>query len=98
MESAKSRAGSPSLPRSEREQWEISLVKPVEREHHLLATIRAVKTWRYGLTLLPREKTSEDQSSGVIEAVVRCREDLGWELVRVTERDDSELLVFRRPA
>ena len=70
----------------------------MKRIHHALTTIRAVMTWRYGLTLLPREKTSHDQSGGVIEAVVRSREDLGWELVRVTERDDSELFVFRRPA
>ena len=70
----------------------------IDRLHPGLATIRAVKTWRYGLTLLPRDATSDDQSGEVIEAVVRSREDLGWELVRVTERDDSELLVFRRPA
>jgi hypothetical protein len=33
-----------------------------------------------------------------VEAVVRSRLDLGWELVRKAERDDMELLVFRRPA
>jgi hypothetical protein len=58
-----------------------------------------VQKWRYGLTLLPREITSDDQrGEATIEAVVCSRRKLGWELVRVTERDDSELLVFRQPA
>ncbi len=59
----------------------------------------AVQQWRYGLTLLPRENSSdEERGEATIEAVVCSRQELGWELVRVTERDDSELLVFRRPA
>jgi hypothetical protein len=60
---------------------------------------RAVQKWRYGLTLLPRETASDgDSLEATVEAVVRSRRDLGWELVRKAERDDSELLVFRRPA
>jgi len=55
--------------------------------------------WRYGLTLLPRELTSDEKGvEATVEAVVRSRQDHGWELVRKAERDDSELLVFRRPA
>jgi len=58
-----------------------------------------VKTWFYGITLLPVEKTSDEEGvHATVEAVVRSREDLGWELVRRTARDDSEVLVFRRPA
>jgi hypothetical protein len=58
-----------------------------------------VRTWRYGLTLLPRETAPNEQvNDETVKAVVRSRENLGWELVRVTERDDSELLVFRKPA
>jgi len=58
-----------------------------------------MKTWRYGLTLLPREKTpAEDSAEMTVEAVVRSRQDLGWELVRVSARDNAEVLVFRRPA
>ena len=58
-----------------------------------------MKTWRYGLTLLPREVASDEENeSATVEAVVLSRQKLGWELVRVTERDDAELLVFRRPA
>jgi hypothetical protein len=61
--------------------------------------VKIVERWRYGLTLLPRETAPNDQCiDGTVEAVVRSRENLGWELIRVTERDDSELLVFRRPA
>jgi hypothetical protein len=59
---------------------------------------RAMTTWRYGLTLLPRETGDEEGSEVTVEAVVRSRHDLGWELVRVTTRTDSEVLVFRRPA
>lgn len=59
---------------------------------------RDMKRWRYGLTLLPRETGDEDGSEVTVEAVVRSRQDLGWELVRVRERTDSEVLVFRRPA
>ncbi len=55
--------------------------------------------WRYGLTLLPRESAPDQESvEETIAAVVRSRQDLGWELVRKAEHDDSELLVFRRPA
>jgi hypothetical protein len=58
-----------------------------------------MKTWRYGLTLLPREKApAEDGAERTVEAVVRSRQDLGWELVRVSARDNAEVLVFRRPA
>jgi len=57
-----------------------------------------MQVWQYGLTLLPRELASdEDCVEATVEAVVRPREDLGWELVRKAECDDSELLVFRRP-
>jgi hypothetical protein len=59
----------------------------------------SMEAWRYGLTLLPREKSIEEQSAEeTVEAVVRSRQDLGWELVRVSARDNAELLIFRRPA
>ena len=58
-----------------------------------------VKEWHYGLTLLPREANAEEEDTDpTVEAIVRSRQDLGWELVRVTERADAELLIFRRPA
>jgi hypothetical protein len=58
-----------------------------------------MEMWRYGLTLLPLEATSESGSvDATIEQLVRSRRDLGWELVRKTEHDDSEVLVFRKPA
>jgi hypothetical protein len=58
-----------------------------------------MNTWRYGLTLLPLEMAEDEESvEATVEAVVRSRLDLGWELVRKAERDDMELLVFRRPA
>jgi hypothetical protein len=60
---------------------------------------RVMNTWRYGLTLLPLEMAVDEESvEATVEAVVRSRLDLGWELVRKAERDDMELLVFRRPA
>jgi|HubBroStandDraft_4_1064222.scaffolds.fasta_scaffold961702_1 hypothetical protein len=60
---------------------------------------RVMNTWRYGLTLLPLETVADEESvEATVEAVVRSRLDLGWELVRKAERDDTELLVFRRPA
>ena len=40
----------------------------------------------------------EQGAEEAVEAVVRSRQTLGWELVRVSARDDVELLVFRRPA
>jgi hypothetical protein len=58
-----------------------------------------VQKWRYGLTLLPRENTSDEtRGEEAVDAVVWSRRERGWELVRVTARDDAELLVFRRPA
>lgn len=57
-----------------------------------------MEAWRYGLTLLPRDTGDEEGSEVTVDAVVRSRRDLGWELIRVTERGDSEVLVFRRPA
>ena len=61
--------------------------------------MRAMQQWRYGLTLLPRDTSAdEDSIEATVEAVVRSRRDHGWELVRKAEGDDSELLVFRRPA
>jgi hypothetical protein len=56
-----------------------------------------VAKWRYGLTLVPRDKTLVEGRPAV-DALVRARRDLGWEFLRITERDDSEMLVFRRPA
>jgi len=45
------------------------------------------------------ERISDEEGVHVtIESVVGSREDLGWELVRRTELDDSEVLAFRRPA
>jgi hypothetical protein len=57
-----------------------------------------MEAWRYGLTLLPRETDDEERNEISVEAVVRSRQDLGWELVRVSAGTDSEVLVFRRPA
>jgi hypothetical protein len=57
-----------------------------------------MEAWRYGLTLLPRETGDEEGTEVTVDAVVRSRQDLGWELLRVTERSDAEVLVFRRPA
>jgi hypothetical protein len=58
-----------------------------------------MKICRYGLTLLPLEATSDGESvDATVEGLVRSRRDLGWELVRTTVHDDSELLVFRKPA
>jgi len=58
-----------------------------------------VNEWRYALTLLPREAAWDaHDTEATVEAVVRSRRDHGWELVRVTERDEAELLIFRRPA
>jgi hypothetical protein len=55
--------------------------------------------WRFGVTLVPRDEASEERErQRTVEAIVRARQDRGWELVRVTERDDSELFVFRQPA
>jgi hypothetical protein len=49
-------------------------------------------TTRYGLILVPVEELSDvEHIHATIEAVVRAREDLGWELVRRAERDDSEV-------
>jgi hypothetical protein len=56
------------------------------------------KSW-YGLTLVPRELKPESHDvEGAVEAIVRARQAKGWELVRVAERDNSEVLIFRRPA
>ncbi len=56
------------------------------------------KSW-YGLTLVPRDQKSENHDvEEAVEAIVRARQAEGWELVRVAERDDSEVLIFRRPA
>jgi hypothetical protein len=56
------------------------------------------ESW-YGLTLVPREQKSENHDiEDAVEAIVRARQAKGWELVRVAERDNSEVLIFRRPA
>ncbi len=53
--------------------------------------------WRYGVTLLPGASRPDDE--GKVDEVLRTRSENGWELVNaVTERDGSDLLVFRRPA
>ena len=58
-----------------------------------------VGEWRYGLTLVPRDNGTEAQDTGVtVEAVVQARRARGWELIRVTEKENAELLVFRQPA
>jgi hypothetical protein len=52
------------------------------------------------VTLLPGAARPDDQrDEGKVDEVLRTRSENGWELVNaVTERDGSDLLVFRRPA
>jgi len=48
---------------------------------------------------VPRDIGPEVQDTIVtVETAVQARRARGWELIRVTEREDAELLVFRRPA
>ena len=58
----------------------------------------AVGPWRYGVTLLPGASRPDDERhEGKVDEVLRARSANGWELVNaVTERDGSDLLVFRR--
>jgi len=59
-----------------------------------------VGSWRYGLTLLPGASRSDDErDEGKVHEVLRARSESGWELLNaVTERDGSDLLVFRQKA
>jgi len=59
-----------------------------------------VGPWRYGVTLLPgASRPDEERDEDKVDEVLRARSENGWELVNaVTERDGSDLLVFRRPA
>jgi hypothetical protein len=59
-----------------------------------------VGPWRYGLTLLPGASRPDDErDEGKVDEVLRARSESGWELVNaVTERDGSDVLVFRRLA
>ncbi len=54
--------------------------------------------WRYGVTLLPGASRPDDERDETkVDEVLRARSENGWELVNaVTERDGSDLLVFRR--
>jgi hypothetical protein len=65
-----------------------------------LYRVCAVEPWRYGLTLLPGATRPDDErDEGKVDEVLRARSENGWELVNaVTERDGSDLLVFRRLA
>jgi hypothetical protein len=65
-----------------------------------LYKVCAVASWRYGLTLLPGASRPDDErDEGKVDEVLRARSESGWELVNaVTERDGSDLFVFRRPA
>ena len=62
--------------------------------------VTAVEPWRYGVTLLPWATSVDDPLNDArIDEVLRVRSEGGWELVTaVTERDGSDVLVFRRPA
>jgi hypothetical protein len=62
--------------------------------------VTRVEPWRYGLTLLPGAVSVDDPPNDARkDEVMRARSERGWELViAVTERDGSDLLVFRRPA
>ncbi len=62
--------------------------------------VAAVEPWRYGVTLLPGATTVDDAPNDArIDEVLRARTERGWELVTlVTERDGSDVLVFRQPA
>ena len=59
-----------------------------------------VQAWRYALTLIPGAVSVDDPPNDTkVDEVLRARSEGGWELVTaVTERDGSDLLVFRRPA
>jgi hypothetical protein len=65
-----------------------------------LYRVCAVGPWRYGVTLLPGASRPDDErDEGKVDEVLRARSESGWELVNaVTERDGSDLLVFRRLA
>jgi len=65
-----------------------------------LYRVSAVGPWRYGVTLLPGASRPDDErDEGKVDEVLRARSENGWELVNaVTERDGSDLLVFRRLA
>jgi len=65
-----------------------------------LYKVCAVASWRYGLTLLPGASGPDDErDEAKVDEVLRARSESGWELVNaVTERDGSDLLVFRQPA
>jgi hypothetical protein len=56
-----------------------------------------VGPWRYGLTLLPGTSSPDEaRHEGKVDEVVKARSEGGWELVNaVTERDGSDVLVFR---
>ena len=59
-----------------------------------------VEPWRYGVTLLPGAISVDDPPNEArIDEVLRARTEGGWELVTVvTERDGSDVLLFRQPA
>jgi hypothetical protein len=65
-----------------------------------LYRVCVVGPWRYGVTLLPGASRPDDErDEGKVDEVLRARSESGWELVNaVTERDGSDLLVFRRLA
>ena len=52
------------------------------------------------MTLLPGAVSVDDpRNDARVDEVLRARSEGGWELVTaVTERDGSDLLMFRRPA
>jgi hypothetical protein len=52
------------------------------------------------LTLLPGAISVDDPPNDArVDQVVRARSEGGWELVTaLTERDGSDVLIFRRPA
>jgi len=70
------------------------LNEPVSTGHH----DDVGECW-YGLTLVPRDPEPDEHGiEEALETIVRSRQERGWELVRVSERDHYEMLVFRRPA
>ncbi len=58
-----------------------------------------MERWRYGVTLLPgeaRQESPRDEPEFV--AALRARRADGWKLISVTNRDGSDVLMFRKPA
>jgi hypothetical protein len=55
--------------------------------------------WQYALTLVPGESSQDRAHHDTrAEAALAARLERGWELVSTSERDGSNMFVFRRRA